>query len=72
MPKVHVAPPAQLQVPPQPLDCPQEPSTGHEGLQHFPAESVSPGGQSHVLPQPSGWPARLPSAGQLGLQHAPW
>jgi hypothetical protein len=47
------------------------PSAGQLGLQQLPPYSTDPLGQPHVLPQPSDIPARLPSFGQSGVQHAP-
>ena len=69
-PPTH-APPLHPQVPPQPSDAPQVRSTGHAGLQHFPAATCEPAGQSHVPPHPSLCPPWLKSAGQLGVQHLP-
>ena len=52
-PPTHAPPFVQPQVPPQPSDAPQVRSTGHIGLQHLPAATCEPGGQSQVPPHPS-------------------
>jgi len=70
-PAVHLPPPTQPQVPPQPSPAPQVPSVAQLGLQQLPPYSTDPLAQAQVLPHPSGMPARLPLAGQLGAQQAP-
>ena len=46
-------------------------TTGQLGRQQLPPYSTDPLAQAQVRPQPSGMPARLPLAGQLGAQQAP-
>ena len=53
MPPTQAPPLLQPHVPPHPSDAPQVRSTGHAGLQHLPAATCEPGGQSQVPPQPS-------------------
>jgi hypothetical protein len=45
-----------------------DPSAAHTGAQQAPMYSFFPDGQGQVLVQPSDMPARLPSAGQVGVQ----
>jgi len=58
MPPTQV-PFVQPHVPPQLFEAPQEPSTGHCGLQQLPPWTTSPLGQPQVPPQPSLMPPRL-------------
>jgi hypothetical protein len=71
IPFVHLPPPGQPQAPPHPSPAPQVPSLGHLGVQQLPPYSTEPLAQPQVLPQPSDIPARLPFAGQFGVQQAP-